>query len=252
MLNKPIRCFEGNAQPHQPFWSIRNAAETGNEPEIELYGVISEFSWFDDEITPKKFRDDLHKVGGGGPITIRINSGGGDVIAASVMRATLLDYPGRKTMRVDGLCASAATVVALAGDRIQMLDTSYWMIHDPAIVVMMAALDIDTLGRLHDSLKAVKDGILSAYSTRTGLSAERLGKMMSDETWMSANEAQKLGFVDEVIAGGKPASAGTSSNVLQNYVHVPAGLHNQAPAPVIDPVAIEAERLSDFAKMFFS
>lgn len=76
MTNKPIRCFDGNAQPHEAFWRMRNAAETGGDPEIELYGVISEYSWFDDDITPKMFKDDLYKLGNGGPITVRIDFAG--------------------------------------------------------------------------------------------------------------------------------------------------------------------------------
>ena len=79
--NEPIRCFEGNTQPHEPFWTWIDAAE-GEDPEMELYGYISEWSWFEDEITPQKFKDDLMKYGQGGPIKIRMNSYGGDVIAA--------------------------------------------------------------------------------------------------------------------------------------------------------------------------
>lgn len=252
MANKPIRCFEGSAKAYEPFWTVRNAAETGGEPEIELYGVISEYSWYGDEVTPGKFKDDLYKVGGGGPVTIRINSGGGDVIAASVMRSILLDYPGQKTMRVDGICASAATIVALAGDKIRMLDTSYMMIHDPGYVVFMAWLDIETLAGLLKTLEAIKVGILDAYAHRTGLSADRLSRMMRDETWMAGSEAVKLGFADEVISAGSQV-ASADNKLLQNYVHVPAQLLSlKVEQPPVDLVAVEAERLSDFAQMFLA
>src|SRR3990172_9151167 len=125
MRKEPIRCFEGSAQPHEAFWRVRDAFETENgEAEVELYGVISEYSWFDDDVTPKMFKEDLARIGAGGPITIRINSCGGDVIAASVMRTIIKEYPGQVTVKIDGIAASAAVVVALAGDRILIQDTA--------------------------------------------------------------------------------------------------------------------------------
>jgi hypothetical protein len=78
---EPIRCFEGNAKPHEAFWKFRDALE-GGEAELELYGYISEYSWFEDEVTPKMFKDELYRVGKGGAITIRMHSYGGDVSAA--------------------------------------------------------------------------------------------------------------------------------------------------------------------------
>ncbi len=251
-MKQPIRCFEGNAKPHEPFWRLRNAAETeSGEAEVELYGVISEYSWYEDDVTPKMFKDDLTKLGGGGPVTLRINSGGGDVIAASVMRTIIKDYTGRVTVKIDGLAASAAVVIALAGDRILIQDTAYMMIHDPGFSVMFAYLDIATLQGMVDTLKSVKAGILDTYSARTGIGADRMGRMMADETWMSANEAVKLGFADEVIGGERAAQDNqVLEEALKNYVHVPAGLLNlqQQPEPVetIDP---EVLRLRDEAKL---
>lgn len=219
---QPIRCFEGNAKPHEAFWQFRNAA--GKEPELEFYGFISEYSWLGDEITPAKFKDDLYKAGAGGPITIRINSAGGDPIAASVIRAIMSDYPGPITVQIDGLAASAAVIVAMAGSKVRILDTAYMMIHDPAVMVLMAALDIETLGLLRDELKSIKQGIVDTYVAKTGLSIDRVSKMMADETWMGAQEAVELGFATEVIQGGqKPANRGYV-NALLNYANVPPAL----------------------------
>jgi len=220
----PIRCFEGNARPNEPFWRVRNAEETGSEPEMEMYGYISEFSWFDDDVTPAMFKDQLYALGQGGPITVRINSGGGDVFAASVIRATMADYPGHITTRIDGMAASAAVIVAMAGKTIKIQDTAYMMIHDPAFSVMWATLDIETLGRMHETLKAIKSGIVDTYQSKTGMSRERLAKMMSEETWMSASEAVKLGFADQVLGGDGAAQNMTVLNAVQNYRNVPAAL----------------------------
>ena len=247
-MSQPIRCFDGQAQPHEPFWRARNAAETGGDPELEFYGPISEYSWLDDEITPKIFKDQLYKLGNGGPITVRIDSPGGDVVAASAIRSIMTDYPGQITTRIDGMAASAAVIVAMAGSRVRIMDSAYMMIHDPAVVVFLAMLDIDTLGRLHDQLKAIKNGIVATYASKTGLSVERIARMMADETWMSAREAVALGFATEIIEGGqKPANQVKNLafvNALKTYVNVPpALLSSSEPAPVDDRETREAQSL---------
>lgn len=252
-MPEPIRCFEGNAKPHEPFW-VWNAANADQEPEIELYGYISEYSWWGDEVTPQKFRDDLEKHGRGGPITIKMNSYGGDVIAASVISTILREYPGRITVQIDGIAASAATVVAVAGNVVKMQDTAYFMIHDPMAVFFLAALNIEELTRMVDSLKAVKEGIINAYETRIGLSRTRLAKLMTDETWMDAQKAVDLGFVDEIIRAEQaaPVDWGDKAavvNALRNFVNVPAAL--LAPAKPAEPVHdAAAERLRAEVKLY--
>jgi ATP-dependent Clp protease protease subunit len=226
--SEPIRCFEGNTQPHEPFWTWLNAIE-GEDPEMELYGYISEWSWFEDDITPKKFRDDLMKYGQGGPIKIRLNSYGGDVIAASMISSIMRDYPGKITVQIDGIAASAATMVAVSANAVQIQDNAYFMIHDPLAVFFMAALNIEDLTRMVSSLEAVKEGILNAYEVKTGLSRTRLSKLMTDETWMDAKKAQDLGFVDEILTNPNneiriPIENAAYVNGLRNYTKVPAAL----------------------------
>lgn len=224
MPKQPMRIFDGVAEPHTPFWRVQNAA--GAEPEIEFYGYISEYSWFDDDITPKMFREDLYAAGKGGSVTIRMNSGGGDVIAASVIRSILMEYPGTVTVRIDGLCASAATFVAMAGDRVRMQDTAYWMIHDPSAIAWGT---IEEIKAVIDLLKTIKSGIVDAYQAKTGIGTEKLSKLMTDETWMTAKQAQEMGFIDEVITEKQtrlPANMAIV-NALSNYQHVPAALVDQ-------------------------
>ncbi len=239
MKNKPIRCYEGTAEPHSRFWNVVNAAESqSGEPEIEFSGVISEYSWWGDEITPQMFKDDLNNIGKGGPVTIKVNSGGGDVIAASVIRSILAEYAGFKTIKVIGIAASAAVAIVLAGDKIMIQDTAYMMIHDPLFEVMFASLDIETMETLLACLKTTKTGLADTYASHTGISVERINKMMTETTYLSANEAVKLGFADEVIHIGKEALheseavAKANASLLKNYMNVPAALLNQASEPV--------------------
>jgi len=268
----PIRCFEGDAKPHEPFWRWRNADETlleadlepaaepeaqlSGEPEMELYGYISEYSWFEDDITPRIFKDDLYRYGQGGPITLRLNSGGGDLIAASVIKAILMDYPGRVTVKIDGLAASAATLVAIAGDRVWINESAYFMIHDPLVMFFMAVLNIEEMSQLLTQLKSAKGGILDAYVTKTGQNRDRLAKLMSNETWMSANEAMNYGFADKVLKVKKSKTQAKNLqnaailNALHNYMNVPAALLAPATAPeepVRNPVA---ERFRAEAKLY--
>jgi len=227
---------------------------------MEIDGVLSQFSWFEDEITPKKFKDDLYTFGKGGPVLMRLNSPGGDVIAAAKMRAIMTDYPGDITVRVEGMAASAAVMVAISGKTVQVADSAYMMIHDPAVVVFLAALDIQTLGQLHDSLQSIKDGIIPAYAAKTGLTEGVISNMMTRETWMSAREAVDYGFADEVIQGGQKAKNQMTNfayvNVLHSYVNVPQELLSSENIPVddIEPVRAQAEReaqaLRDYIKVF--
>jgi ATP-dependent Clp protease, protease subunit len=268
---EPMRCFEGTAKPYEAFWTWRNEALTPSsspegggeekaEPEVELYGYISEYSWWEDDITPKMFKDDLYRYGKGGPITIRINSYGGDVIAASMMNTILRDYPGRKTVQIDAIAASAATVVAVAGDRVRIQDTAYFMIHDPLVLFFFAALNIEELNRLSSSLQAVKEGIINAYEGKTGLGRTRLSRLMTDETWMDAQKAKDFGFVDEIVKQGDkekgigeqksaPVPNAAVVNCLRNYLHVPEEIQKAVLRRDIPATAAASElRLTDNQK----
>ena len=225
---EPVRILEGAARPFERFWNLRSAEDSeSGEPEIEFYGPISEYSWWGDEITPQLFKDDLEKHGGGGPVTIRIHSPGGDVFAASAIRAMIADYPGMVTTRIDGLCASAATYVAMAGDRVVMQDSAFFMIHDPWTITIGGVEELKTTISF---LKTIKDGIVETYQNKTHLDAEELARMMSNETWMTARQAQEKGFVDEVVSVGdeKPFKLQLQNmavlNCLNSYQNVPEEL----------------------------
>lgn len=232
--NKPVRCFEGTAKPYERFWTFKNVAGPGGVAdgavELELYGVISEYSWLGDEITPQLFKSDLTVKGQGRPVTVRINSYGGDIIAASLIRAALMDYPGEVTARIDGVAASAAVAVALAAKNILIQDTAYMMIHNPYLVYM-GALDETNLRLYADEVATLKAGIVDTYAARTGMSAAKISTMMDNETWMSAKEAVKFGFADQVITATKADNSGINRaqnmafiNALRNFDNVPAAL----------------------------
>lgn len=179
------------------FWKWRNQAETGTAPEertLFLNGTIAEESWFDDDVTPQLFKDELNA--GSGDITVWINSPGGDCVAAAQIYNMLTAYNGKVTVKIDGIAASAASVIAMAGDTVLVSPVSMLMIHNPATV---AWGDHAEMQKAIDMLAEVKESIINAYVLKTGLSRARLSHLMDAETWMDANKAVELGFADSIM-----------------------------------------------------
>ncbi len=166
----------------------------GGERVLRINGVIAGESWLDDEITPAVFASELSA--GSGPVTIWLNSPGGDVVAAARIYNMLLDYPGKVTVNIDGIAASAASVIAMAASTVAMSPVSMLMIHNPATLAMG---DKTELSRALDMLESVKDSIINAYQLKTGLSRAKLSKLMDAETWMDATAAIDLGFANEIL-----------------------------------------------------
>ncbi len=160
---------------------------------LYLDGVIAEDSWFEDEVTPAAFKADL--VSGSGPLTIWINSPGGDCVAAAQIFNMLMEYPGDVTVKIDGIAASAASVIAMAGTRVLMSPVSTMMIHNPLTV---AIGDSEEMRKAIQMLDEYKESIINAYEIKTGLSRAKLSHLMDAETWMNANKALELGFCDEI------------------------------------------------------
>ncbi|WP_425757105.1 head maturation protease, ClpP-related [Ihubacter sp. rT4E-8] len=183
------------------FWNWKKAKnqETGAEERIlELSGTIAEDSWFDDDVTPQLFKDELNS--GTGDITVWINSPGGDCVAAAQIYNMLAGYKGKVTVKIDGIAASAASVIAMAGDTVLVSPVSMLMIHNPAT---MAWGDHAEMQKAMDMLSEVKESIINAYVLKTGLSRPKLSHLMDAETWMDANKAVELGFADDIMARAK-------------------------------------------------
>ncbi len=168
--------------------------EQVHERTLFLNGTIAEESWFDDDVTPQLFKDEL--MAGSGDITVWINSPGGDCVAAAQIYNMLMDYKGDVTVKIDGIAASAASVIAMAGTKVLVSPVSMLMIHNP----MTAAFgNSDEMQRAIEMLGSVKDSIINAYEIKTGLSRAKLSHLMDAETWMDANKAVELGFADEIM-----------------------------------------------------
>ena len=137
---------------------------------------------------------------GTGDITVWINSPGGDCVAAAQIYNMLSNYKGKVTVKIDGIAASAASVIAMAGDTVLVSPVSMLMIHNPAT---MAWGDHAEMQKAMDMLSEVKESIINAYVLKTGLSRPKLSHLMDAETWMDANKAVELGFADDIMARAK-------------------------------------------------
>ena len=186
------------------FWNWKSRTVTNSETQEQtqertlfLNGTIAEESWFDDDVTPQLFKDEL--MAGSGDITVWINSPGGDCVAAAQIYNMLMDYKGNVTVKIDGIAASAASVIAMAGTKVLVSPVSMLMIHNP----MTAAFgNSEEMQKAIEMLSSVKDSIINAYEIKTGLSRAKLSHLMDAETWMDANKAVELGFADEIMQRG--------------------------------------------------
>lgn len=197
---------ERRAEPVSKFWRwVKNKTPTNSAAGMEsggrtlfLDGPIEDEQWWGDEVTPKAFRDELFSQGG--DVTVWINSPGGSVFAADQIYNMLRDYHGHVTIKIDAIAASAASVIAMAGDTILMSPVATMMIHNPATIAVGNRADLEKAIQMLD---AIKESIINAYMIKTGLSHKKLSDMMDAETFLDAKQCKALGFVDEIITRGE-------------------------------------------------
>lgn len=224
------------------FWSwVKD--ESVNE--LILDGVVASESWFEDEVTPQMFRDEL--AGKVGDITVRINSPGGDVSAGIAIYNYLREHDGQVTIKVDGIAASIASVIAMAGDKIVMLPGAMMMVHQPWTIVQGTS---DDMIEAAAALKKFGESIVPIYAARTGLSEDRINELLKAETWMTAQDAVELGFADEMVEAKTSVSdsiknalafAGTVQNaVMQPAMNMQKKVDAMNTEEVVQPTVEEA------------
>ncbi|HEO4390828.1 TPA: Clp protease ClpP [Streptococcus agalactiae] len=173
------------------FW---NFTDEGGVRTLRIEGHIADETWFGDEVTPQQFKNDL--ISGTGDITLWINSPGGDVFAAAQIYNMLMDYQGDVHVIIDGLAASAASVIAMAGTTVSMSPVAMMMIHNPWTFAQGEAKD---MAKVIEMLGEIKESIINAYELRTGLSRTKISHLMDSESWFNAKKAVELGFADKVL-----------------------------------------------------
>ena len=176
------------------FWNwVRNE---GEKRTLLLDGEISDETWWGDEVTPQMFRSELNAAEG--DIDLWINSPGGDCYAAAQIYNMLMEYKGNVNVKIDGIAASAASGVAMAGSTVEISPLGMLMIHNPMTVSIG---DTHEMERTITFLAEIKESIINAYELKTGLSRAKISRLMDAETWMNAKKAVELGFADSVLYG---------------------------------------------------
>lgn len=206
-----------------------------NEAGRTLYfdGYIAQDSWFEDDITPKKFKAELYSSAG--DIAVWLNSPGGDVFAASQIYTMLREYDGKVTVKIDGLAASAASVIAMAGDEIILSPVAMMMIHNPATAIFGEAADLQTAIKM---LSEVKESLINAYEDRTKLPRGKISAMMDAETWFSAQKAVEFGFADKILYA--PDQTETAEGFLFDRLTITNALIRKMPKAKSEPAVPEA------------
>jgi len=230
--------MRGGETLKKKFWEFRANKKAPSEGELLLYGDISSSTWYGDEITPSDFAQDLKGLGDISVLNIYINSGGGDVFAGQAIYSMLKRHTAQKNVYIDGLAASIASVIAMAGDTIYMPKNAMLMIHKAWTMAIGNAHD---LRKLADDMDKIDESILSTYQAKTGLEAEQIMEMVNAETWMTAEEAVALGFAD-VIEGTKQIAASMNKDYLtMNGLSFNLGRFRNPPKQAL--VSSEAEPL---------
>ncbi|MBT9173156.1 MAG: ATP-dependent Clp protease proteolytic subunit [Syntrophomonadaceae bacterium] len=206
---------------NKTFWNwVKN--EEGRT--LYLDGAIAEETWFGDEVTPKQFKAEL--ISGSGDITVWINSPGGCVFAASQIYNMLMDYKGKVTVKIDGIAASAASVIAMAGGEVLMSPVSMIMLHNPMTI---AFGDTEEMEKAIGMLSEVKESIINAYELKTGLSRVKLSHLMDAESWFNAKKAVELGFADKIMFWDADVSAPVNEGAIFSKMAVINSLMSKLP-----------------------
>jgi len=192
------------------FWKIRAKEDDPKVGELMLYGDISSTSWWGDEVTPKQFKQELDDLGDIDVLNVYINSYGGDVFAGQTIHSMLKRYNATVNVYVDGLAASIASVIAMAGETVYMPQNAMMMIHNPWTFAMGNA---EEFRKIADDLDKISESILAAYREKADLEDEEIKELMDAETWMTAEEAVEYGFADE-IEEEKQVAASLNAGIL--------------------------------------
>ena len=225
--------------PKSKFWNFK--AKGADAGELLLYGDISSTTWWGDEVTPKQFKDDLDALGDIKRLDIYINSGGGDVFAGQAIHSMLKRHAASKTVYIDGLAASIASVIAMAGDKIIMPANAMMMIHNAWTI---AAGNKEHFRKLADDMDKIDSSIVTTYQAKTGIDEDEIKALMDAETWLTAEDATAQGFADEIEKEKKLAAAVEGGFFMLNgqrfdlsrYTNAPQIAENRAatPQPVSD------------------
>jgi ATP-dependent Clp protease protease subunit len=208
------------------FWNFKGSGD--KRAELLLYGDISDATWRGDEVTPKQFKADMDALGDVAKMDIHVNSGGGDVFAGMAIYNMLKRHAAQKTVYVDGLAASIASVIAMVGDKIVMPENAMMMIHNAWTI---AGGNKEKLRKIADEMDKIDGLIAGVYAARAGRDRPEYSALMDAETWFTAQEAVDAGLADEIEASKKIAASIDGEFLNMNGVKVDLSRYKNATKP---------------------
>lgn len=216
---------------NKKFWSFKALEEKAGE--LTLYGEISNETWWGDEVTPKQFKEDLDALGDIDTLNVHINSPGGDVFAGQAIYSMLKRHKATVNIYVDGLAASIASLIAMAGDKVIIPQNAMMMVHNPWTIAVGNAAGFR---KIADDMDKIRDSMVMAYEARSALTKEEIINLLDAETWLSADDCLEYGFADEVEEN-KQVAACLKKDILGRYKNTPKEFLTEEPepAPVPDP-----------------
>ena len=216
------------------FWNFIPATDT-KPPELLLYGAISsQQSWWEDRVTPRKFNQELSALGEDVPeIVVRINSGGGDVFAANAIYTRLKDHSAKITVKIDGWAASAATIIAMAGDTIKIARNGVFMIHAPAMTVR-DTFKAEDFEKMAEELKVIKQSIVNTYAMKTGRPEREISDFMAEEKWWTGDAAVENGFCDELMFEESKTVVENANRIVVNTIPIDISGFKTVPKALLD------------------
>lgn len=219
-------------------WNLTKTEK--DKAQITIYGPIKDFSSFFSSggASPDKIMQDLDELTKAKEFSVRINSGGGSAFAGFAIFELIRAHGAKVTTYIDGVAASAASIIAMAGDKIIMGTGAMMMIHNPWIRTEGEAKDLRAAA---DLLDRVGESLINIYSARTGKSREELKTMLNKTTWMTAEEAVAMGFADEIDKKFTVAASIQGDNAVFNDQRFEMGIFAEAPQLPVVPAAPEPE-----------
>lgn len=205
------------------FWSFTPVSEKVGE--LSLYGEISNETWWGDEVTPKQFKEDLDALGDIEELNVYINSPGGEVFAGQTIYSMLKRHKAKVNVYIDGLAASIASLIAMAGDRVVMPENAMMMIHSPWTIAVGNA---EEFRKIAEDMDKIRDSMVVSYEARSALTKEEVVQMLDAETWLSAGDCLTYGFADE-IEETKQVAACLDRIILSRYKNTPEELLYEEP-----------------------
>ncbi|EAA5012886.1 peptidase [Shigella sonnei] len=224
-------------------WYTIKAADVRGAADIFIYEEIGGFG-----VTAKQFAEDLKALGDVSHINLRIHSPGGDVFEGIAIYNLLRNHPADITVYIDGVAASMASVVAMAGDRVVMPENAMMMIHKPWGISGGNAGDMRDYADLLDKVETV---LIPAYARKTGKSAQEITAMLEDETWMDGKECLKHGFADELLPSVR-AMARIESKRTGDFLHMPETIKGMITPPqgAANIAGNEQKRINGISEVF--